>query len=74
MSLQGEINHATTGLVLEKERSDLFRHVILGLGSGDLIIRPAGGKDAIHLPNVLFVGHKKRAAESLIREQQVVPT
>jgi hypothetical protein len=71
---QGEINHATIGLVLEKERSDLFRHVILGLGSGDLIIRPAGGKDAIHLPNVLFVGNKKRAAESLIREQQVVPT
>jgi hypothetical protein len=69
---EGEIVYDTTGMVFQKQRSDLFRHMILGMGSGDLIIRPAGGKDAIDLPNVLFVGNKVREIQELIKEKEVV--
>jgi hypothetical protein len=69
---EGEIVYDTTGMVFQKQRSDLFRHLILGLGSGDLIIRPAGGKDPIDLPNVLFVGSKVRGIQELIKEKEVV--
>lgn len=69
---EGEIVYDTMGMVFQKERSDLFRHVILGMGSGDLIIRPAGGKDAIHLYNVLFVGSKVKGIQDLIKEKEVV--
>jgi hypothetical protein len=69
---EGEIVYDTTGMVFQKQRSDLFRHLILGMGSGDLIIRPAGGKDAIDLPNVLFVGSKVREIQELIKEKEVV--
>jgi hypothetical protein len=69
---EGEIVYDTTGMVFQKQRSDLFRHWILGGGSGDLIIRPAGGKDPIDLPNVLFVGNKVRGIQELIKEKEVV--
>jgi hypothetical protein len=69
---EGEIVYDTTGMVFQKQRSDLFRHWILGLGSGDLIIRPAGGKDPIDLPNVMFVGSKVREIQELIKEKEVV--
>jgi hypothetical protein len=69
---EGEICYGTTGMVFQKQRSDLFRHWILGGGSGDLILRPAGGKDPIDLPNVLFVGNKVRGIQNLIKEQEVV--
>jgi hypothetical protein len=59
-------------MVFQKERSDLFRHWILGMGSGDLVIRPAGNKDPIDLPNVLFVGHKVQEIQALIKEKEVV--
>lgn len=69
---EGEIVYDTTGMVFQKQRSDLFRHWILGIGSGDLVIRPAGGKDPIDLPNVLFVGTKVREIQMLIKEKEVV--
>jgi hypothetical protein len=69
---EGEIVYDTTGMVFQKQRSDLFRHYILGGGSGDLVIRPAGGKDPIDLPNVLNVGYKVRAIQDLIKEKEVV--
>src|SRR6185436_7652334 len=52
----GETAYDATGVVFQKLRSDLFRHWILGFGSGDLLVRPAGGKEPIELHNVLFVG------------------
>src|SRR5262249_5338291 len=69
---EGELVYDTTGLVFQKQRSDLFRHWILGFGSGDLVIRPSGGKDPIDLPNVLFVGTKVREIQDLIKEKEVV--
>jgi hypothetical protein len=71
---EGEIVYDTMGMVFQKQRSDLFRHWILGFGSGDLVIRPAGGKEPIDLPNVLFVGHKVQEIQNLIREKEVVAT
>ncbi len=35
----GEKVYSTAGLAMEKQRSDLFRHWILGLGSGDLVVK-----------------------------------
>jgi hypothetical protein len=69
---EGEITYDTMGMVFQKQRSELFRHWILGFGSGDLVIRPSGGKDPIDLPNVLFVGPKVHAIADLIKEKPVV--
>lgn len=69
----GEMVYDTTGMSLQKQRNDLFRHWILGLGSGDLIVNTSGA--AAHhfdLPNVLFVGHKVRLIEEMLREVPVV--
>jgi hypothetical protein len=69
----GETVYDTMGMVVQKERSDLFRHWVLGFGSGDLVIRPAGLGHALHLPNVLNVSRKVRQIEELVREKLVVP-
>jgi len=68
----GETVFDTMGMVVQKERSDMFRHWALGFGSGDLIIRPAGLGHALHLPNVLNVGKKVRQIEELVRAKMVV--
>src|SRR5947208_1853396 len=69
----GEKAYDTTGMTIEKQRSDLFRHWVLGLGSGDLIVNTSGA--AVHhfdLPNVLFVGRKVQLIEDMLREKAVV--
>jgi hypothetical protein len=69
----GEKAYPTEGMALEKQRSDLFRHWILGLGSGDLVVNTAGAQ--VHhfdLPNVLFIGKKVQQITDLMRERQVV--
>jgi hypothetical protein len=68
-----ESAYDTTGMTLQKQRSDLFRHWILGLGSGDLVVKTAGAQ-AHHfdMPNVLFLGRKVREIEDLLRSKQVV--
>lgn len=68
----GEIVYDTAGMVVHKERSDLFRHWVLGFGSGDLVIRPAGLGHALHLPNVLRVGKKVQQINEMVREKSVV--
>jgi hypothetical protein len=67
----GEKAYDTMGMTIEKERSDLFRHWILGLGSGDLIIRTAGAdRHEFRLNNVLFIGRKLQLIEEMQRTQQ----
>jgi hypothetical protein len=62
----------TVGLTFEKQRDDLFRHIILGFGSGDLIVRTAGAERAeIKIQNVLMIGSKIRDVENLLRERAV---
>jgi hypothetical protein len=69
---EGETAYDTAGMTIHKQRSDLFRHWFLGLGSGDLIVRTAGAQaHTFDLPNVLFLGRKVKEIEDMLRTKQV---
>ena len=69
----GEKAYDTSGMTVEKQRSDLFRHWILGLGSGDLVVNTVGAHvEHIPMPNVLFIGKKVQMIEDMLREKAVV--
>ena len=69
----GEKAYDTSGMSIEKHRDDLFRHWVLGLGSGDLTVRTSGATPhQITLSNVLFIGKKLKMIEDMQREKQVV--
>lgn len=67
-----EVAVPSEGSVVEKRRSDAFRHWVLGLGTGDLVIR-AGGRNglAIELKNVLHIRRKLALINKLLREKTV---
>jgi hypothetical protein len=57
----------TDNMIFGKSQADLFRHWILGLGSGDLTIKTLGGRGVeLNVPNVLFAGAKVIQIERLI--------
>jgi hypothetical protein len=63
----------TVGMTFEKQRDDLFRHYILGFGSGDLIVRTSGAeRHEIKLPNVLGIGWNLKRVEEMLREKAIV--
>jgi len=63
----GEQTFDTRGMSITKQRSDMFRHWVLGLGSGDLHIAATGARAAeFTLTNVLFVGSKLDEIERLV--------
>lgn len=66
----GQRSFDTDLMVFEKLRDDLFRHWILGLGSGDLIMYPmqSGGaqRQEFHINNVLFISSKLRKIQAMI--------
>ncbi len=63
----GARSYDTTHMSVYKLRNDLFRHWILGLGSGDLHIATAGAASTeMVLPNVLFAGSKVQTIEQLV--------
>ena len=65
--------HDTTNMSVTKQRDDVFRHWVLGLGSGDLIVRTSGAQaHQFDLPNVLSLGRRVREIEELLRMKQVV--
>jgi hypothetical protein len=67
-----EVAVQSEGAVVEKKRSDAFRHWILGLGAGDLIIRAGGrGGLAIELKNVLCIRRKLAVIDRMLREKTV---
>jgi hypothetical protein len=69
----GEMAYDTTGMVVEKRRSDLFRHWVLGVGSGDLIVDTSGSKaHHFEMPNVLFVGAKVQLIQQMLQQREVV--
>jgi UDP-N-acetylmuramyl pentapeptide phosphotransferase/UDP-N-acetylglucosamine-1-phosphate transferase len=71
----GEKSYDTVGMQIEKHRDDLFRHWVLGLGSGDLTVRTSGATShTISLPNVLFVGRKLKQIEEMQREKATIET
>jgi hypothetical protein len=60
---------STFGVTLEKQRDDLFRHYILGFGSGDLIIKfTSGDRREIRVQNVLGIGWRIRSVEDMLRQ------
>jgi hypothetical protein len=62
----GEQSFDTHGISIYKLRDDLFRHWILGLGSGDLHIATTGAaKHTFTVPNVLFIGGKLHEIQRL---------
>ena len=66
----GEQSYDTRGMLFEKHGEDFFRHIILGLGAGDLQISTSGArKGQLYIPNVLFVDRKVRAIQKLISVQ-----
>lgn len=68
----GEVAVDTHAVVLEKKRNDLFRHWILGLGSGDLHVKTGGPANLdFDLNNVLFVGSRLGRIQDLIREREM---
>lgn len=69
----GETVFDTTGMVVQRQRNDLFRHWVLGFGSGDLIIRPQKLDYVLDLPNVLFVSGVVRQINEMIAEKVIVP-
>jgi len=69
---EGELAVDASGLLLEKKRNDVFRHWILGLGSGDLHVKTGGPSNLdFDLPNVLFVGWKLAKIQDMLREKEV---
>ncbi len=69
---EGETAYDTRGMTLQKVRSDFFRHWILGLGSGDLVVKTSGAHShQFDLHNVLFVDYKVKVIEELLRTQVV---
>jgi hypothetical protein len=69
---EGEMAVDASGLLLEKKRNDVFRHWILGLGSGDLHVKTGGPANLdFELPNVLFIGFKIAKIQDMLREKEV---
>ena len=55
------------GLTVEHEADDLLRHMIFGLGSGDIVLRTSGAENAtVALRNVLFVDGKIKEIQRLV--------
>jgi hypothetical protein len=69
---EGEIAVDASGLLLEKQRNDVFRHWLLGLGSGDLHVKTGSPSNLnFELPNVLFIGWRLAKIQDMLREKEV---
>jgi hypothetical protein len=62
----------TAQVEAEKRRTDLFRHWILGLGAGDLIIKVPSQSLQIELPNVLFADRRVTEIANLMKTKPVL--
>ena len=69
----GETSYDTFGIRVEKHTDDLFRHWLLGFGSGDLTVKTSGTNAAqFDIPNVLFVNRKLELIRRMLLEREVV--
>jgi hypothetical protein len=69
----GEVAYDTLGMVVAKRRSDLFRHWLLGFGSGDLFVKTAGANpQQFEMHNVLFVGNRLQLIQEMLKTREVV--
>ncbi len=63
-----------TEVEVEKRRTDLFRHWVLGLGAGDLIIKVPSQSLQIELPNVVMVSRRVIEIADLLKTKPVLST
>lgn len=71
---EGETAFDAVGMAIHKRRNDFFRHWVLGLGSGDLVVKTGGAHpQTFEISNVLFVGRKVQILEQMLQEREVVP-
>jgi len=69
----GEKAYDTFGIMVEKHTDDLFRHWLLGFGSGDMTVRTAGANaQQFEVANVLRVGRKLALIQQMLQERAVV--
>jgi FlaA1/EpsC-like NDP-sugar epimerase len=69
----GESVFDTRGMLVEKHQDDLFRHWLLGFGSGDLTVRTSGTNPRLfEMPNVLGVGRKLALIHTMLQDREVV--
>jgi hypothetical protein len=69
----GEMVFDTRGMVVEKQRDALFRHWLLGFGSGDLVVNTAGTNTRqFQMPNVLRIDHQLALIHTMLQEREVV--
>jgi hypothetical protein len=70
---EGETTYNTLGMRVEKRQDDVFRHWLLGFGSGDLTVKTGGtNTHTLEIPNVLRVNHKLASIRRLLQEREVV--
>ena len=63
----GEQSYDVQGMLFEQHGDDLIRHIVLGLGAGDLRLITSGAKqETIEIPNVLFARHKVEIIQKLV--------
>jgi hypothetical protein len=69
----GEQTYDTFGLMVEKHMDDVFRHWLLGFGSGDLSVRTAGANARqFEAVNVLRIDKKLELIQQMLQERAVV--
>jgi hypothetical protein len=69
----GEKTYDTFGVMVEKHTDDVFRHWLLGFGSGDLTVRTAGtNAQQFEVANVLRIGRKLELIQQMLQEREVV--
>jgi hypothetical protein len=68
----GEKVYDAVGMSVEKQQGDMFRHRILGLGSGDLVVKTSGAQaHHFELYNVLWISRKVRLIEEMLQTKKV---
>ncbi len=67
-------SYDTDNMVLQKRQDDIFRHWVIGLGSGDLVMQTMGGQGQEEtVANVLFVIGKISRIQQLVATKPDVP-
>ena len=71
---EGEVAIDASSVVLDKKRNDIFRHWLLGFGSGDLHVKTGGVHPMdFELENVLGISWKIQRIQNMMREKEVTP-
>lgn len=69
---EGEKVYDTRGMKVERHRDDLFRHWLLGFGTGDLTVFTAGTNSRqFDVPNVFGMHRKLKLINTMLQEQEV---